>query len=126
MALLELGRPARIGHIVFGTGEGSFSVEKNLEEHFIGIDGEAEDGRLLSGTVAWEAQFRNSETARFRYSWVKGLVAPASKADGFWTAKPNIPEGESGISTFSEKVNLYFASSAANTILEIRVWASYT
>ena len=134
MGILELGRPARIGHIPFGASEGNFSVEKNLKVHFIDAEGNQVDGRLPAGTIAWEAQFRerngNTNTGQngqtFRYSWIDGKVSPDSAVNGYWSSYPNQSVGEFNISTFSDNINLYFASSANDKILEIRVWASYT
>ena len=126
MSLLELGRPAIIGIIVFGAGEGSNGTEKNLQEHFLDQEGNVYDARLIEGTVAFEAQFRTSTTARLRYSRHKGKVTnTASDASGFWTSTAGISTGESGISVDAPShnpINIYFASSAASVVAEIRIW----
>ena len=127
--MIELGRPSRIGIMKFITGEGSFSTEKDFKDDVLDKDGEAIDFRLPQGAVGFLIQFRNSSTATFRYSFLKGEVIEATNGI-FWTSKANIPEGETGINVDSngpeDKLNVYVAASAAGTILEVRVWHGYS
>jgi len=126
--MIELGRPSRMGIIKFATGQGSYSTEKNFEDHVLDTAGNALDLRLRPGALGFQLQFRASTTARFRYSLIKGEVTQTS--DGiFWTSKPNQPDGETGISVDgispNDMLNVYVASSAASTVLEVRVWDGY-
>ena len=123
--MIELGRPSMMGIIKFDTGEGSNTVEKNLKDDVIGINGVAVDLRLPQGAVGFLVQFRTSSTGKFRYSFKANEVTKTT--DGiFWTSKPDVPDGETGISVdsnrASDKLNVYFASSVADQTLEIRIW----
>ena len=130
--MIELGRPSKCGIIEFGSGEGSFSTEKNLLDDLIGIDGqEIDDARLCPGAMGFLAQFRDSDTGTFRWSYHAGeVVKTGTPHNGiFWTSIAGMPDGETGISVDgngpNDKLNIYFASSVESKIIEIRIFFGY-
>ena len=124
--MIELGRPSVMGIIKFGASDGTYSVEKNFEEHVVDKDGDKVDLRLPAGAVGFLMQFRSSDTATFRYSTKQGEVTDDD--GGYWTSLANQPDGETGISVdghSNDRLNIYVASSDASETLEIRVWHGF-
>ena len=124
--MIELGRPSKMGIIKFGASDGTYSVEKNFEEHIVDKNGDVVDLRLPAGAVGFLMQFRSSDTATFRYSTKKGEVTDTD--GGYWTSRVGQPDGETGISVDAQgtdKLNIYVASSDASETLEIRVWHGF-
>ena len=116
-----------MGIIKFASGEGSRGVEKNFEEHLVDSKGDVVDARLPSGAIGFLMQFRNSDTATFRYSFIPDQVTDGT--DGiFWSSKAGMSDGETGINIdagATDKLNVYVSSSAASQTLEVRIWFGF-